>query len=147
LDLEFVEQPVAAAETRSLASLPEEARRRIAADESLLSERDALELAAPPRPCGIFNIKLMKCGGIGPARGIARIAELAGIDLMWGCMDESRASIAAALHAAFASPATRHLDLDGSFDLARDPVSGGFVLEDGWLRTTPAPGLGVEWSG
>jgi L-alanine-DL-glutamate epimerase-like enolase superfamily enzyme len=147
LDLEFVEQPVAAAETQTLASLPEAMRRRIAADESLLSERDALALAAPPRPCGIFNIKLMKCGGIGPARGIARIAELAGIDLMWGCMDESRVSIAAALHAAFASPPTRHLDLDGSFDLARDPVSGGFVLEGGFLRTTAAPGLGVEWAG
>ena len=48
---------------------------------------------------------------------------------MWGCMDESRISIAAALHAAFASPATRFLDLDGSLDLARDVVEGGFTLE------------------
>ena len=63
--------------------------------------------------------------------------------LMWGCMDESRISIAAALHAAFASPATRYLDLDGSLDLARDVVSGGFTLEDGVMRTTDAPGLGV----
>ena len=43
---------------------------------------------------------------------------------MWGCMDESRISIAAALHAAFASPATRYLDLDGTLDLARDVVRG-----------------------
>jgi L-alanine-DL-glutamate epimerase-like enolase superfamily enzyme len=53
-------------------------------------------------------------------------------------------SIAAALHAAFASPATRYLDLDGSLDLARDVVSGGFTLEDGVMRTTAAPGLGVS---
>jgi L-alanine-DL-glutamate epimerase-like enolase superfamily enzyme len=145
LGLEFVEQPVAARDTRGLARLDAALRRRIAADESLLSERDALDLAAEPRPCGIFNIKLMKCGGVGPARGIARIAELAGIDLMWGCMDESRVSIAAALHAALASPATKYLDLDGSFDLARDVVTGGFELEGGFLRTTSAPGLGVEW--
>ena len=46
---------------------------------------------------------------------------------MWGCMDES-VSIAAALHAAFASPATRYLDLDGSFDLARD------IAAQGWRR-------------
>mgnify|MGYP002084956305 CR=1 FL=1 len=40
----------------------------------------------------------------------------------------------AALHAAFASPATRYLDLDGSLDLERDVVSGGFSLQDGILR-------------
>ena len=69
----------------------------MAVDESLLDEADALELVRPSPACGIFNIKLMKCGGIQPARGIARIAELAGVRLMWGCMDESRISIAAAL--------------------------------------------------
>ena len=63
---------------------------------------------------------------------------------MWGCMDESIVSISAALHAALASPATRYLDLDGSLDLARDVVTGGFHLEDGYLRTTDAPGLGVQ---
>ncbi len=85
----------------------------------------------------------MKCGGVWPALRIAAIAETAGVSLMWGCMDESRISIAAALHAAFASPATRYLDLDGSLDLARDVVSGGFTLEDGVMRTTGASGLGV----
>ncbi len=63
---------------------------------------------------------------------------------MWGCMDESIISISAALHAALASPATRYLDLDGSLDLARDLVSGGFVIEDGVMRTVDAPGLGVK---
>jgi L-alanine-DL-glutamate epimerase-like enolase superfamily enzyme len=59
-------------------------------------------------------------------------------------MDESRISIAAALHAAFACPATRYLDLDGSLDLARDVVDGGFTMVDGRMRTTDAPGLGVR---
>ena len=86
---------------------------------------------------------LMKCGGVWPALRIATIAETAGVALMWGCMDESRISIAAAVHAAFASPATRYLDLDGSLDLARDVVNGGFTLEGGVMRTTGAPGLGV----
>lgn len=124
--------------------LPEEVRARIAADESLLSESDALRLVTPPRACGIFNIKLMKCGGVYPASRIAAIADTAGVELMWGCMDESIVSISAALHAALGSPATRYLDLDGSFDLARDVVEGGFVLKDGYLTTTSAPGLGVR---
>ena len=143
LAIEFVEQPVPREAFDQIRTLAPRARARIAADESLHDERDALALAAPEPACGIYNIKLMKCGGIRPAMRIAAIAETAGVALMWGCMDESRVSIAAALHAAFASPATRYLDLDGSLDLARDVVEGGFTLEDGVMRTTAAPGLGV----
>jgi L-alanine-DL-glutamate epimerase-like enolase superfamily enzyme len=139
-----VEQPLPADSIETMRALPEKVREQIAADESLLTEEDARALAAPPRACGIFNIKLMKCGGIAPARRIAAIAESAGIRLMWGCMDESRISIAAALHAALSCPATRYLDLDGSLDLARDVVRGGFLLENGVMRTTSSPGLGVE---
>jgi L-alanine-DL-glutamate epimerase-like enolase superfamily enzyme len=144
LGLELVEQPVAREAFDDLRSLPPRARARLAADESLHDERDALALASPEPLCGVFNIKLMKCGGVRPALRIAAIAETAGVALMWGCMDESRVSIAAALHAAFASPATRFLDLDGSLDLARDVVAGGFTLEDGVMRTTDEPGLGVR---
>lgn len=144
LGVEFIEQPFPAERTDWLRALPEAVRHRVAADESLLGPADAFALAAPPATCGIFNIKLMKCGGLAPALRIAAIAETAGIELMWGCMDESRISIAAALHAALACPATRYLDLDGSFDLARDIADGGFVLEDGRLRVTERPGLGLE---
>lgn len=143
LDIEFYEQPFAAADLDTLRALPDELREAIAADESLKDDADALALLTPERACGIFNIKLMKCGGITPARRIATVAELAGIDLMWGCMDESVVSISAALHAAFASPATRYIDLDGSLDLARDVAEGGFVLKDGVMRITDRPGLGV----
>lgn len=143
LAIEFIEQPMAADRVDALRALPQPLRRRVAADESLLDERDALHLLTPEPACGIFNIKLMKCGGIWAAGRIATLAETAGIELMWGCMDESAISISAALHAALASPATRYLDLDGSLDLARDVVSGGFVLKDGYLSPTQAPGLGI----
>ena len=144
LDLEFIEQPLPARDLDSMRRLPESVRKMTVADESLLNARDALECLQPARPFGIFNIKLMKCGGIAAGLQIAEIANLAGIDLMWGCMDESRVGIAAALHAALASPTTRYLDLDGSLDLARDLAEGGFVLEDGELSVTDQPGLGVK---
>jgi len=144
LDIEFLEQPMAADDIDAMRALPRNVRARLAADEALLDARDALTLIESPRACGIFNIKLMKCGGVHAARRIADIADIAGIDLMWGCMDESIVSISAALHAALASPATRYLDLDGSLDLARDVVDGGFVLEDGYMRTTDLAGLGVR---
>ena len=86
----------------------------------------------------------MKCGGIFPALQIAEIAHLVHIDLMWGCGDESIVSISAALQAALASPATRYVDLDGSLNLTRDLVKGGFRLKNGELTITDKPGLGVE---
>lgn len=154
LGVELIEQPMPVAGPEiarpmpgcpePMASLPQEVRRRIAVDESLLGEADAARLSGPPPMCGIFNIKLMKCGGVWPAMRMAGLAEQAGIDLMWGCMDESVIGIGAALHAALASPATRYLDLDGSFDLARDPATGGFDLRDGELWPLERPGLGVE---
>jgi L-alanine-DL-glutamate epimerase-like enolase superfamily enzyme len=144
LGLELIEQPLPDDADDELARLSAPLRAVIAADESLHTEADALRLASPPPTCGIFNIKLMKCGGISGALEIAGIAKAGGVDLMWGCMDESAISIAAALHAAYASPTTKYLDLDGSFDLARDLALGGFELEDGVLRTTPGPGLGVR---
>ncbi len=142
-DVEFVEQPLPAEADDDLLALSDDDRRRIAADESLHAPSDAHRLAGPPSLAGIFNIKLMKCGGISPALGIADVAEATGTELMWGCMDESVVSIAAALHAALASPATRYLDLDGSLDLASDVASGGFDLTDGMLSTLAAPGLGA----
>lgn len=147
LKIEFIEQPMKADDIASIRALPDDVRRNIALDESLLDSSDAIVLAAPPAACGIFNIKLMKCGGVYEASRIATVADCAGVDLMWGCMDESAISIAAALHVALASPATRYLDLDGSFDLARDVVTGGFVLEDGMMSTNEEPGLGVTWTG
>jgi L-alanine-DL-glutamate epimerase-like enolase superfamily enzyme len=144
LGLELVEQPLPRATVDAQRGLPPADVRRLVADESLHGEADAEALAREPFAFGVFNVKLMKCGGIGPALRIARIAAAAGLDLMWGCMDESVVGIAAALHAAFACPATRYLDLDGSFDLSRDFAAGGFALADGCLRTLDLPGLGVE---
>ncbi len=144
LNLELIEQPLPAAADEEMRSLPDELRRAVAADESLLTETQALALAAPPAACGIFNIKLMKCGGVSSALAIATVAEAAGLELMWGCNDESAISIAAALHAAYACPATRYVDLDGSFDLATDPAGGGFRVEDGALKILDRPGLGVS---
>ena len=72
------------------------------------------------------------------------IARNAGISLFWGCNDESIVSIAAALHAAYACPNTRYLDLDGSFDLVEDLLSGGFTVKDGYMEISQEPGLGLH---
>ena len=144
LDLELIEQPLPAKAVSEIKKLPDEVRKQIAADESLLSPKDALELIKPPSAVGIFNIKLMKCGGIQQGLKIADIGLQENIDLFWGCNDESIISITAALHAAFACSNTKYIDLDGSLDLAKDVVKGGFILKDGIMQCSDKPGLGVE---
>lgn len=143
LNIEFIEQPIKVADLSSLYDLSDQQKQLIAIDEALLTPKDAIRLLQPKPCCGIFNIKLMKCGGLFKALEIATIAENANINLMWGCNDESIISITAALHAALSSPATRYLDLDGSLDLAQDVVQGGFSITKGIMTILNKPGLGV----
>ncbi|MEZ4947477.1 MAG: dipeptide epimerase [Cyclobacteriaceae bacterium] len=144
LNIELIEQPLKAKAIDEMKKLPDEIRKVIAADESLISPKDAIELIKPPLASGIFNIKLMKCGGVSQALKIADIAALEGVDLFWGCNEESIVSISAGLHAAFACANTKYIDLDGSLDLGRDVVKGGFILKDGVMSCNDKPGLGVE---
>ncbi|MBC7851631.1 MAG: dipeptide epimerase [Chitinophagaceae bacterium] len=144
LDIELIEQPLPAKSIDEMKALPDEIKRKIAADEALLSPADALRLVTPPFACGIFNIKLMKCGGINQALKIADLALHGKVDLFWGCNDESIVSITGALHAAFACSNTKYIDLDGSLDLGRDEVTGGFILKDGIMYCSDKPGLGLE---
>ncbi len=144
LDVELIEQPLPAKAVEEMKQLPDEIKVKIAADESLISPVDAFNLVKPPRAAGIFNIKLMKCGGVSQALKIADIAQHEGVELFWGCNDESMVSITAALHAAFACANTKYIDLDGSLDLARDEVQGGFILKDGIMYCSDKPGLGLD---
>ena len=143
LNIELIEQPLPAKSIKEMKDLPHEIKSKIAADESLLSPADALNLIEPPLAAGIFNIKLMKCGGISQGIKIADIALQGSIDLFWGCNDESIVSITAALHTAFACSNTKYIDLDGSLDLAKDEVTGGFILKDGMMYCSDLPGLGL----
>ncbi len=144
LGLEVIEQPLLVGKEAELAQIDSHYRSILVADESLKNSQSAIKFTALPQPYGIFNIKLMKCGGILAAFEIATIAKAAGINLFWGCNDESIISITAALHAAFACPNTKYLDLDGSFDLAEDIVSDGFLLKDGMMSIRNKSGLGVK---
>ncbi len=147
LNIELIEQPLKQEATDDMRRLPDELKMIIAADESLITPSDAFDLAQKPIASGIYNIKLMKCGGLTKAKDIAVIAENAGIDLMWGCNDESNISITAALHIAFSCVNTKYIDLDGSLDLATDVVKGGFILKDGMMSIGDKPGLGLERMG
>ncbi len=140
--LELIEQPLPVGKEHDLLQLPMLERKTLTADEALKDTQAALQLAAGDQAFGIYNIKLMKCGGLIGAKEIATIAQNAFIDLFWGCNDESVISITAALHMAYACPNTKYIDLDGSFDLMEDLVTGGFEVKEGCLLINNAPGFG-----
>ncbi|WP_080872339.1 dipeptide epimerase [Oceanobacillus timonensis] len=111
LDVEFIEQPVKAADFKGLAYVTNHVHTPIMADESLFSPADALRLVQMSA-CDLFNIKLMKSGGIREAIVIADIAEAAGIPCMIGSMMESPISVSAAAHLACGHRNIIYADLD-----------------------------------
>lgn len=141
--LELLEQPTPASDPGTLGRLRGATSVPIMADESVQSESDAERLVAA-RSVDLFNIKLMKSGGVLASLGIAARAEKAGLGVMFGCNDESRLSIAAALHGALAAPGSVRADLDGHLDLQDDVALGGVRIRDGFIEALDEPGLGVS---
>ncbi len=146
VNLEFIEQPFSTKTfIDQVNQLDKSVLDLVVADESLRSPQDAIRLIKEAPGVSIFNIKLMKSGGLLGAKYIAQIAAYSGVRLMWGCNDESIVSISAALHLALSCDHTRFLDLDGSLDLIRDVVSGGFMIHNGEMSLSGRTGLGVKF--
>jgi L-alanine-DL-glutamate epimerase-like enolase superfamily enzyme len=141
LMLQFLEQPTPRDRPDWLAEVQRRTDVPVMADESLVTPRNALELVNGVR---LFNVKLMKVGGIQPALAIDAVGEAAGTGVMVGCLDESALSITAGLHFALARPNVWYADLDSHFALVDDPAAGAVVCRDGRLYPNAAPGLGVS---
>jgi len=142
-NVEFIEQPTKKEKPELLGKVKVNSTIPIMADESLVTNEDALNLATN-KLVDLFNIKLMKVGGIYNAFQINAIAQAAGLNVMVGCMDESALGIAAGLHFTLANPDIKYADLDGHFDLIGDPAEGSVVLQNGFLYPSDKPGLGVN---
>lgn len=145
IKLELIEQPFSTGNfIKYLNELHPSIAQLVVADESLKNPKDGLKLLKEAPGCNIFNIKLMKTGGLLVAKQVAYIAEASNVKLMWGCNDESVVSIAAALHLALSSRSTKFIDLDGSLDLIKDVVTGGFLIKNGMMALNGKNGLGVH---
>jgi L-alanine-DL-glutamate epimerase-like enolase superfamily enzyme len=138
LGVELIEQPFPAGRLDLLRELQAQSVLPLVADESavFIDDLDALVGVVD----GI-NVKLAKCGGIGPARRMLERANAMGFRTFIGCMEETSIGIAAS---AAVAPLAEWLDLDGCLLLADDPVTG-LELDPGkhW-RLARRPGLGLE---
>ena len=139
LDIEFVEQPVAADDLSGLARVRDVSPIPIAADESCVTAGDVPAVADA---VDVVVVKLMKCGGLRAAARQIAAAHAHDLEVMLGCMVESDASIAGACHL---SPLVEYADLDGSLLLA-DDIYTGVPMPNGRidLSSSASPGTGVR---
>ncbi len=137
LGVELIEQPFPARRLDQLRWLQERSELPLVADESAVTIEDLDALVGVT--AGV-NVKLAKCGGLGPARRMLERARELGFRTFLGCMEETSIGIAAS---AAVSPLADWVDLDGCLLLADDPVRGLELGPDKRWRLPDAPGLGL----
>ena len=136
LGVEFIEQPLPADRWEEMRRVHDESALPIIADESCIVESDV------ERCAGHFhgiNIKLVKCGGLTPARRMISQAAQLGLKVMCGCMTESSVGISAI---AQLLPLLDYVDMDGAVLLAKD-IARGVTLLHGMCHYPEEKGNGV----
>ena len=116
-------------------------------DESIHTTKDAAR-ACRLEAADIFNIKLMKCGGLYRGGQIATLAENFGLTCMVGCMMETKIAITAGLSLVASRKAITEADCD-SFLYYKDAdngMPGGFTRTGDMFRLSEDPGLGLDIS-
>ncbi len=137
LGVEFIEQPLSATDWAGAKAVFEQSVVPIIADESCIVEADV------DRCAGYFhgvNIKLMKCGGLTPARRMIARARALNLRVMVGCMTESSVGISAI---AQLLPLLDYADLDGSLLITNDPATG-VTFHNGQVIYAAENGTGVN---
>jgi muconate cycloisomerase len=138
------EQPVANWDIERMARITSAIDAPIIADEAVRTPEDALRIV-DRRAADAVKIKLMKVGGIHPARKIAAILQAAGIPITVGNGLAGYVTNAAEAHFAFSLP---NLKLPGEMNAFRrvrdDLMTGELTMQDGDLLRPSRPGFGVD---
>jgi L-alanine-DL-glutamate epimerase-like enolase superfamily enzyme len=138
LGVELIEQPFPARRLDQLRWLQERSSLPIVADESCVFPEDLEGLLGV---VGGVNVKLAKCGGIGPARQMLVHAHELGFRTFLGCMEETSVGIAGS---AVVASLADWVDLDGCLLLADDPFEGLDLDAEHRWRLPARPGLGLS---
>ncbi len=137
LGVEFIEQPLPPDDWDGMKTVYRQSALPIVADESCRIEADV------DRCAGCFhgiNIKLVKCGGLTPARRMIARARQLGLKVMVGCMVETTVGISAI---AQLLPLLDYVDMDGPLLLARE-IASGVKVERGRVLFPEENGCGVR---
>lgn len=136
LGVEFIEQPLPADNWKGSKVVYENSHLPIIADESCIIETDVEKCYNHFH--GV-NVKLMKCGGLTPAKRMITKAKSLGLKTMVGCMTESSVGISAIAHL---TPLLDYVDMDGALLLKND-IAKGVTLNNGNIVFSKLNGTGV----
>ncbi len=125
----LIEQPFVRQDLHSHAWLSARSPLPLIADESVQTPEDLPEVLNAFH--GI-NVKILKCGGLGPAALMIQTAQKSGKFVLTGCMSESSCGV---YHASQLAPGSDLLDLDGPYLIRNDPFTG-FAIRRGYCETT-----------
>jgi muconate cycloisomerase len=141
-----LEQPLPHGEVEALAELRPRLGVPVMLDESLCGFPDATQ-AIERRTADLFNVRLSKCGGIGPTLRIVALAQRSGLGLQLGCHPgETGILSAAGRHVASRVRGFRWVE--GSYD--RHVLAENLTTRDvafwplGFAPPLGGPGLGVD---
>jgi L-alanine-DL-glutamate epimerase-like enolase superfamily enzyme len=137
LRVEFIEQPIPPGDWDAMKKVYAESALPVIADESCQQEPDVD--ACRGHFHGV-NVKLVKCGGLTPARRMLARARELGLKTMVGCMTESTVGISAI---AQLLPMLDYVDMDGALLLAED-VATGVTIDRGRVEFPDENGCGVK---
>lgn len=128
LQLEYLEQPVLRENIDGLAEIRKKSPFPIMADESCFNIED-LERIISSNAADWVNVKILKSGGITPAKHLAERVKKAGLKLSIGCMIESPLGVRAAMELAWEFDPNRTHDLDAAWWYPQDELvySNGIV--------------------
>ena len=136
LGVEFLEQPVAAENLDGIQHVFKHSALPIIADESCQIETDVD--ACFDMFHGV-NVKLVKCGGLTPARRMLARARKLNMQTMVGCMTESSIGISAIAHLL---PILDYVDMDGALLLRKD-IATGVTIQKGKVYYSVENGTGA----
>jgi L-Ala-D/L-Glu epimerase len=140
--VELVEQPVERFDIAGLAWVSDRVDTPILADETVFGIRD-LTAVIQARAADLVNVKLAKCGGLGPARTLLELARAHGLGTMVGSMMEGPVGVGAAASLVAAYGTTVTSDLDAAWWLESSPVDGGISYDRAEVALPDSPGLGI----
>jgi L-Ala-D/L-Glu epimerase len=114
IEVQYLEQPIERHDLEGLALICRSASTEIMADEACFDLKD-LHQIIEMKAADWVNIKILKSGGVTPAKVMAEVALQAGLRLSFGCMIESPLGVRAAMQLAHEFAPSQTHDLDAAW--------------------------------
>ena len=142
-NLVVVEQPVRQDDVRGMAFVRKNVNIPIMADEGVNTATDALRLIEADAMDAV-SIKIWKMGGYYKSREIASVCSAANVGVHVGSTAGSQLMEAMQLHFCASIPELFAGAEIGEFESLNDDPASGLTVEQGTLRVSDRPGLGVD---